>query len=100
MENTLLETLKYIFKINNISDLDSIKKNNIVRHLRDDEFITRLLLKFHENIPYTKIYEFVKTNQELHDLIDEYEQKVIKTLIFQSFLFVDYCGNIWYNNLI
>lgn len=81
MENTLLETLKNIFVINNISDLNSIKKNNIVRHLRDDEFITRLLLKYHENIPYTKIYEFVKTNKELHDLIDDYEQKVIKTYL-------------------
>ena len=26
---------------------------------------------------YTKIYKFVKTNEELHDLIEEYEEKVI-----------------------
>ena len=81
MENTLLKTIRNIFSVNNISDIDSLHKNNIVRHLRDDEYITRLLLKFHENIPYTRIYEFVKTNQELHNLIEEYEQKVIKTYL-------------------
>lgn len=81
MEKELLQTIKNIFEVNNINDIDSLHKNNIVRHLRDDEFLTRILLKFHENITYTKIYNFVKTNQELHELIEEYEQKVIKTYL-------------------
>ncbi len=81
MEKELLQTIKHLFEVNNINDIESLHKSNIVRHLRDDEFITRLLLKFHENIPYTKIYKFVKTNEELHDLIEEYEQKVIKTYL-------------------
>ena len=59
MEETLLQTVKNIFSVNNISDIDSLHKNNIVRHLRNDEYLTRLLLKFHENIPYTKIYELL-----------------------------------------
>lgn len=81
MDKTLLQTVKNIFNANNINDIDGLHKNNIVRHLRDDEYLTRLLLKFHEDIPYTRIYEFVKTNQELHNLIEEYEQKVIKTYL-------------------
>lgn len=89
MEKTLLETIRNIFSVNNISDIDSLHKNNIVRHLRDDEYITRLLLKFHENIPYTRIYEFVKTNQELHNLIEEYEQKVIKTYLLNFINYIE-----------
>ena len=81
MEKELLQTIKNIFEVNNISNIESLHKNNIVRHLRDDEFLTRLLLKFHENMPYTKIYSFVKTNNELHELIEEYEEKVIKTYL-------------------
>lgn len=81
METELLKTIENIFEVNNLSDIDGLHKNNIIRHLKDDEFITRLLLKFHENITYTKIYNFVKTSKELHDLINNYEQKVIKTYL-------------------
>ena len=89
MEEELLKTIQNIFEVNNISDIESLHKNNIVRHLRDEEFLTRLLLKFHENITYTKIYNFVKTNQELHDLIDNYEQKVIKIYLLNFLKHID-----------
>lgn len=81
MENTLLEIIKKIFESNNLQDIESIHKSNIVSHLRDEEFITRLLLKFHEEIPYTKIYNFVKRNKDLHKLINQYEQHVILTYL-------------------
>ena len=60
MEKTLLETIRNIFSVNNISDIDSLHKNNIVRHLRDDEYITRLLLKFHDG----DVNVIVKKNSE------------------------------------
>ena len=83
MENLLLTTINEIFKKNNISNIETIHKNNIIRNLRNEEYITRLLLKFHEDIPYTKIYDFVKRNQKLHNLINEYEQEVILTYLQQ-----------------
>ena len=77
METLLLETIENILKNNNIQNIESLHQNNIVRHLRNDEYLTRLLLKFHEDIPYTKIYNFVKRNQKFKELINNYEEKII-----------------------
>lgn len=77
METLLLETLEKILNSNNIQNIESIHQNNIIRHLRNEEYLTRLLLKFHEDIPYTKIYNFVKRNQKLKELINKYEEQII-----------------------
>ena len=77
METLLLETIENILKNNNIQNIESLHQNNIVRHLRNDENLTRLLLKFHEDIPYTKIYNFVKRNQKFKELNKNYEEQII-----------------------
>ena len=77
METLLLETLEKILKNNNIESIETIHQNNIIRHLHNEEYLTRLLLKFHEDIPYTKIYYFVKRNQKVKELINNYEKQII-----------------------
>jgi hypothetical protein len=77
MEAQLLETIEKIIKNNNIQNIESSHQNNISRNLRNDEYLTRLLLRFHEDIPYTKIYNFVKRNQQFKELIIKYEEEII-----------------------
>lgn len=77
METLLLETIKNILDSNNIQNIESIHQSHIVKHLRNEEYLTRLLLKYHENIPYTKIYNFVKRNQKFKEIINNYEEQII-----------------------
>ena len=82
MENRLFRSMETIFERNNISDINNIHKNNIICHLRDEEFITKVLLRLNKDIPYSKIYDFVKHNKNFHILRDNYEQHVIKNYLF------------------
>lgn len=77
METRLLETTQKILNSNSIQDIESIHQNSIIRYLRNEEYLTRLLLKFHEEIPYTKIYNFVKRNKKFKELINKYEEQII-----------------------
>ena len=88
MEDRLFVTIEKLFEKNNISDINNIHKNNIICHLRDEEFITKVLLILNKDIPYSKIYDFVKNNKNFHILRDNYEQYVIKNylLYFKKFI--------------
>lgn len=88
MEDRLFSTVERIFERNNILDVNSIHKSNIICHLRDEEFITKVLLRLNKDIPYSKIYDFVKNNKNFHILRDSYEQHVIKTYLLQFKKFI------------
>lgn len=88
MEDRLFKSIETIFERNNISDINNVHKNNIICHLRDAEYITRVLLRLNKDIPYSKIYDFVKNNKNFLILRDNYEQYVIKNylLYFKKFI--------------
>ena len=88
MENRLFSSMEMIFERNKISYVNNIHKSNIICHLRDEEFITKVLLRLNRNIPYSKIYDFVKNDKNFHILRDNYEQYVIKNYIlyFKKFI--------------
>ena len=77
METLLLETLQNILNSYNIQTIEEIQKNRIIRFLKNEEVLTRLLLKYNENIPYTRIYKFVKENKKFKEIINNYENQII-----------------------